>query len=640
MREKPVGLKAWAPAFAWVFVVACGGDPPNSESDESDDSNPGGAGGSGGSSGSGGSGGSGAWPTSPDFTPAVPADPGYLDIGPPGLVLEPGATFELQVRLILGPDTAEPPGALAWEMLGEGIVVVSDGVVTALAEGSADVRAQDQAGRSATVSIDVSVEPPAGPTGISFEPPVIAVAPEMPVTVTATLWGADGQEIEGTPELFASNDAVVISDTTVSANHPGAALLGGRIDDVMLRGTAPVLSAPSGSGVDCAGDAGEIVGCSGQSEPYFFAQPGLDAPLRVFAWRSTDVSRCDGVYFGFSITEESPDEVRIELPSVVSGASDGLQALAPGFTHYETLLEGFVCGGSYAIVHPNLTGSWTSDCDGNTTSVVLSSSFPPPNSVRSERRASHLDGGGRNTESSTSFFRGTGCGDVPLCNGSAELTFAVSADWTTSSQLCSDDSPCAGLGLQSCAVSGGGYLLGSDSFTVGECTFQPGGSCDCSGLDCFAQPGEPCQVDADCTPSWPQICQAGVCRIRAGSNCAVNPTWCEEGATCGQPQFTSSLTCLWPVSAPCMMDWSCETDACEGCEGDRPTCSVYAPSRRRNGCLRRSWQRSRARWATSQSAAARSHSEHTPPLPFGCAASRGRPLRVTDGFRARSSAHD
>lgn len=169
----------------------------------------------------------------PDPVP-VPVTGITIDIT--SLALTEGETAILSASVV--PDNADNKG-ISWSSSDESVASVSDGMVTALAPGSATITAMsDDGGKTATCSVTVSARV-ISVTGVSLDKTEVVLAEGDEITLTATVTPDDAAN-KNVVWSSDNEDVASVKDGMVTANKPGSAIITVKTEDGGFTATCAV----------------------------------------------------------------------------------------------------------------------------------------------------------------------------------------------------------------------------------------------------------------------------------------------------------------------------------------------------------------------------------------------------------------
>lgn len=454
---------------------------------------------------------------------------GAFELRPGTLRLTPGSIGH--VGLVGVDTTGAPASAAAFELVSSNDAVVRvspDGTVEAVSLGIAEVRALVDGVTVANTSVEVLDVVPSGPTSVQFASPVLMVIVGAPTPITFEALDGAGNPADASAIRLAlstpSPPGFSLEGNTLTATEEGIAAIHAVLGDTPLTGALLVVAPPApsrGPLPNCDPAQPELLGCRMSISPFWFARPGLAAPVLAFVTRYYIDNSCSPTG-RLEITQEPPDVIRIERAGVLGAGPGAIGSVAPGATGVAGFVDGLggqreVCGSWNVSVHPDLQGGWRAECaNGDTGGLQLSVNYPDRDMVASRTLQSPFDGeGARNL---AIFTRATGAScfhnDAEMfdCEGDAMLVYNH-----------------AGFGLSECGgarhgidvlVENASRLNGPDSFEVGACTFTRG------EVECCALPENPTPcfecVQAACPEVYhdfwciPEACEHDICINQCG----------------------------------------------------------------------------------------------------------------------------
>jgi hypothetical protein len=398
--------------------------------------------------------------------PLPPALPGYLAVGPSGLQLAVGATTTVWARLYDSAGAAQTADSVTWTSLTPSVLSVGTaGQVKALAIGEGELTATDGAHGTWLLQVLVTDAPASGPTGITFEPPVVAITASGTSHLAYTVTDAAGAPISPPPRVaFATSAPAAVSVSPagdVTGMAPGISIVTATVEGqpVPLDGGAIVRVPGSGGSTSTqvhtlsstsSGGPPPVWNCIPEFPPTTFSKPGVCDSLPLSVWVCRD-SPTTGVGNLGTCALQAPDIIKAEqLTSAVLSA--GPCAATVGMTRLHEYVGGVECtpeGGIQVDVSPDLAGPWSSRCgNGDAVSFDVAGwptqvNHAPLNHVAYAGGASHM-----------------------VIHTGAETSCATSND---GSFTCT--SP-ADFGI------GGASFTGFSMQTIGACLDRPGG---CTG---------------------------------------------------------------------------------------------------------------------------------------------------------------
>jgi hypothetical protein len=435
----------------------------------------------------------------PKQTPET--QPGFLVVGPDGLVLSPGQTTQLWARVYESTGAEVANVAPTYTSENPDLATVNaDGVVTAVAQGFAEIRiaTANHGVRRLGLTVDESV--PSGPTAIEFQPPLAAVQVGQQMLIGWRLTDAAGNETAGTPAFtVAGAGAAMDAAGMLSASSPGVSHVRASVNGNELSGELVVVSSddapstlPVGDGSGCG--EWEVLICGFVNPPEIFTRPGQSELLQVGIVRSRG---CDASGSRFSetiYTEAAPAEIEIWGESAVALSTDGLlTATAPGFASVVAFYDGAYCDCAGVEVLPNLEGFWGASCsNGDTGELDLSwpnevfhAGLPTygTSRVNASGSASFCNVSDGFSCAETMDLSGSliwGDGNVDLCvpDGQNPRTYLGRGS-------CEELGSCQGPSMEHCAggrhnvpsvvTASQSEILGPDSFRIGDCVYSRDG---------------------------------------------------------------------------------------------------------------------------------------------------------------------
>jgi hypothetical protein len=498
-----------------------------------------------------------------------PTEPGILEVSPGVLVLAPGATAQLEASLYdsAGAPLADP-ATLVWTSDDEAVATVDGaGLVTAVAEGQAEVSGTDGVHGFRLVPVSVSIEAdPDAPASIAFEAPLVVLERGVAQSVAFTVYAGSGAPLTGGATLISlsyEGAAGVTVQSGAAFDLLASGVGAGRLVALELEtgeplaGGAFVVSVEPGTTVE-AGETSSATGCtdwvldscgmSSAEEPRLFTGVGATTSLWLQTWRSRT---CAGVYQGM-MRFESPDQLLANATGIVGlDGSGDLTALAPGAVTVSPRLEGQSCGCYTVSVLPDVGGDWMATCEGGVIGgVTLASlgarvyygdvSAPRAVSVGGTSCAVYTDP--ESTCRGHAYLQITG---VHATGGSPNC-FDRLVDPGASCN-CSEGAPCVGglLGEQAeggptCLDGGHPTFDSPDSFSTESCDFVRG-TPECAGasFDCteYVVAEDP-QPFSACDGEWIVF----VCNRLGPGRCPETYEWSEG-------RFETGVACVCDSSA-------------------------------------------------------------------------------------------
>jgi hypothetical protein len=484
------------------------------------------------------------------------------------LALKVGQTVHLSASLVDSSGAPLPaPTSVTWSTIDDVLKVDSSGNVTALEAGESAIIATDGVHGRATIAIVVmnGVEPPAGPTGVEFAPPVVQVDVGKVVHVTTVVRDASGNALSSAMSApsYASKRPEI---ATVTAT--GAAL--------DITGVAPgltVVTPAAASGKPIAGALAVIVRSplpagttSTTCDPSTFvvtdcdytnggtaaviSKPGTAYPIRVFTIRRAPKG-CNDVRVFYQ--QQAPDSIVFKTDGVASydPKSGLMNSIAPGSSTYSTFVGTTQCDVPLVVrVGVDIGGAWTvSGTNGDQGSLTL------PN-IRGTVRPGATWAGSSGVIAWT--LHGPSCVSNPKdgfnCSGdgsSGTTGLAIAdTDW-----LCSDARPCPGgpdmagvatVGFTTCAPASregtplAVTIFGNDHVKMGGYDFTRGAS----GATC-APP-----TSGGCDGTWMVSVPAFTC---GGSNVPAFSTTVSISGGVATTTDPTGKTSTQPIGSDCTL---------------------------------------------------------------------------------------